>query len=71
MNTHNIRDLYSELKDDEELVLFFGCENHNIVFVSSNDSLTYEKGDLILENKKYKQIIAPDSIIRVCKRRVP
>ena len=71
MNTHNIRDLHGELVENEELVLFFNCQNHNILFITPADKLTYEKGDLIVENNDFKQIIAPDSIIRVCKRRVP
>lgn len=71
MNTHNIRDLHSELTGKEELVVFFNTQSHNIMFITPEDELTYEKGNLIVENQEYKQIIAPDNIVRVCKRRVP
>ena len=71
MNTRNIRELYHELKENEELVIFFQSGNHNILLITQNDVLRYEKGNLIIENDEYKQIIAPDKIVRVCKRRVP
>lgn len=70
MNTLNIRNLHHELNEAEELVVFFQSENHDVMFIKPTDKLSQEKGDLIVENHEFKQIIAPDKIIRVCKRRV-
>lgn len=70
MNTHNIRCLHEELKEDENLYLLFNSNSsHNILIISPTDKLTFEKGDLVVENDEYKQIIAPDTIFRACKRR--
>ena len=70
MNTHNIRDLHKELAENEAIYLFFESQSHNIFIINPADNVSYCRGNLIVENHDYKQIIAPDKIIRACKRRV-
>lgn len=70
MNSLNIRGLHEELDENEVIYLFFESQSHNIFIINPTDKVSHCRGNLIVENNDYKQIISLDRIIRACKRRV-
>lgn len=69
MNACTIRDLHDELNENERLSVYFDPKCLDCIIIKPTDKVSYCDGDLIVENIVSKQIIAPDKIIRVCKRR--